>query len=267
MRGRGALFIIAVVSTACAGGEPPPRPPESTAFIQDPARPNIVYGIEGAVEGAPEIGLKDGREVTLDGAKVADADPKTGAGGLARALSQRKSPSGRIACAFDRDAPWAVVRGLLDTAAKAGYPHASLVTRVVKGSVAHPGHLDVEIATEKKATTDRQLHVTLSARGAVMLKWSEGSKQIGDVVSADAAVTRLAPHVEREWNGRGLYHEPNDQRVDQIMLHVEPDAPYILVITVLDAVSATKRNGAPACVLNLPFDDKAPVPTIGSKPR
>ena len=215
------------------------------------------------MEGAPEIALKDGRDVTLDGAKVGDA-------GLGRALQRKKSPSGRVACAFDRDTQWTVVRSLLDAAAKAGYPHASFVTRVVRESVAHPSHLDVEVGTEKKTTSDRRLHVTISARGAVMLRWMEGTKQIGDVVSADAAVTRLAPPVEREWNERGLFREPNDKRFDQIVLHVEPDTPYILVITVLDAISGTKRGGVPAFVVNLPADDKMPEPTIGSpssKPR
>lgn len=209
------------------------------------------------MEGAPEVGLKDGHDVTLDGAKVAEAGPKKKPDGLGHALEQKRSPAGRVAYAFDRDTPWAVVRGVLDTAAKAGYPHASFVTRVVRESVAHPGHLDVEVATEKKPTAERQLHVSLSSRGAVMLRWLEGTKQIGDVVAADAAVTRLAPPVEREWNERGLFHEANDKRVDQIVLHVEPDAPYILVLTVLDAISATKRNGAPAFVVNLPVEEKA----------
>jgi hypothetical protein len=223
-----------------------------------------VYGIDGNVDGAPEIGLKDGREVTLDGAKVAEAGPKKSSEGLGRALKQKTSPSGRIACAFDRDTQWTVVRGLLDTAAKAGYPHASFVTHVVRESVVHPSHLDVEVATEKKKPPGRELHVTLSARGAVLLKWTEGTKQIGDVVSTDAAVARLAPPVEHEWNERGLFHEPNDKRVDQIVLHVEPDTPYILVITVLDAISGTKRGNTPAFVVNLPVDDKMPEPTIGS---
>jgi hypothetical protein len=97
-----------------------------------------------------------------------------------------------------------------------------------------------------------------------MLRWMEGSKQIGDVVSTDAAVTRLAPPVEHEWRERGLFHEANDKRIDQIVLHVEPDTPYTLVITVLDAISATKRGGAPAFVVNLPVDDKLPEPTIGA---
>src|SRR5262249_55648005 len=155
-------------------------------------RPNIVYGIEGAVEGAPEVGLRDGHEVTLDGAKVGEVGTKKSSDGLGRALQQKKSPSGRIAYAFDRDTQWAVVRALLDSAAKAGYPHASFVAHVVRESVAHPGHLDVEVATEKNPTSARELHVTLSARGAVMLRWMEGTRQIADVVSTDAAVTRLA---------------------------------------------------------------------------
>jgi hypothetical protein len=223
MRRLAALGVLFVVSTAC-GSAPPPRPPESTAFVQDPTRPNVVYGIEGTVEG-------------------------------------------RTAYAFDRDTQWSVVRNKLDAAAKAGHPHASFETRVVKESVSRPSHLDVEVATEKKTTTDRELHVTLSARGAVMLKWMEGSKQIGDVISTDAAVTRIAPHIEREWNERGLYRDANDKRFDQIVLHVEPDAPYILVVTVLDAISGTKRGSVPAFVVNLPADDKMAVPTIGSKPH
>jgi hypothetical protein len=157
-----------------------------------------------------------------------------------------------------------VVRSLLGTAAKAGYPHASFVTRVVRESVSHPGHLDVEVATEKKTTADRQLHVTVSARGAVMLRWMEGTKQIGDVVSTDAVVTRLAPPVEREWNERGQFREANDKRFDQISLHVEPDTPYILVVTVLDAISGVKRGSVPAFIVNLPADDTLPEPTIGS---
>jgi biopolymer transport protein ExbD len=229
--------------------------------VQDPARPNIVNGIEGTVEGAPEVGLTDRREVTVDGAKV-------GSGALGRALQQKKSTSDRIAYAFDRDTPWSVVRKILDDAAKAGHPRASFVTRVVKESVSHPSHLDVEVATEKKTTNDRELHVTLSARGAVMMRWLEGTKQIGDVISTDAAVTRIAPHIEREWNERGLYRDANDKRFDQIVLHVEPESPYILVITVLDAISGTKRGSVPAFVVNLPADDKTAVPTIGApKPR
>jgi hypothetical protein len=263
MRGLLALSVTMALATAC-GDAPPPRPPESNAFVQDPTRPNVMYGIEGAVEGASEVGLKDGHQVTLDGAPVGEVGPKKNGEGLGRSLQQQKSAAGRVAYAFDRDTQWTVVRGLLDTAAKAGYPHASFVTRVVRESVGHPGHLDVEVATEKKPTSARELHVTLSARGAVMLRWMEGSKQIGDVISTDAAVTRLAPPVEREWQERGLFHEPNDKRVDQLVLHVEPDTPYLLVITVLDAISGAKRGGVPAFVVNLPVDDKLPEPTIGS---
>jgi hypothetical protein len=262
-------LVVALFSgtAACGGGAPPARPAESTAFVQDSARPNIVYGIEGTVENAPEIGLKDGHEVTIDGTPIAGADArKRGGDGLARALEQRKSPSGRLACAFDRDTPWSVVRSLLDTAAKSGYPHASFVTKVVKEGVAHPSHLDVEVATAKRTTAERELHVTLSARGAVMLRWKEGAKQIGDVVSKDAVVTSLAPAIEREWNDRGMFHEANDKRVDQIVLHAEPETPYILVLTALDAISATKRDGAPAFVVNLPAEDHTPSATIGAPP-
>jgi hypothetical protein len=243
MRRLHSLWLVMAVSTSCGGSSaPPPKPPESTAFVQDPARPNIVYGIEGTLEGAPEVGLKDGRELTLDGAKV---------GSLGPAL-QKKSPAGRIAYAFDRDTPWTLVRGALDAAAKAGYPHASFVTRVVRESASHPSHLDVEVATEKKKTEGRELHVSLSSRGAVMLRWMEGTKQIGDVISTDAAVTRLQPVALREWNLRGLFREANDKRVDQIVLHVEPDTQYILVITVLDAISGAKRGSGAAFVVNLP---------------
>ncbi|AKV00211.1 TolR protein [Labilithrix luteola] len=226
-------------------------------------------GIEGIVDGAPEIGLNDGREVTLDGSKVGEAGPKK-SDGLGRALQLKKSSSGRVAYAFGPETQWTVVRGLLDTAAKAGYPHASFVTRVVREGVARPGHLDVEVATEKKTTSDRELHVSLSSRGAVMLRWLEGTKQIGEVVPTDAVVTRLARPVEREWNDRGLFHEPNDKRFDQVILHVEPDTPYILVLTVLDAISGTKRGSVPAFIVNLPAEDKTPEHTIGSpssKPR
>jgi hypothetical protein len=264
MRALGVLSLVMVVSTACGAPPPPQQPADSAAFMQDPARPNIVNGIEGGVEGAPEITLKDGRDVMLDGAKVGAADPKKKTEGLGVALQQKKSPAGRIACAFDRDTQWSLVRGVLDIAVKAGYPHGSFITRTVRESVAHPSHLDVEVATEKKPTNDRALHVSLSSRGAVLLKWTEGTKQIGDVVSTDAAVTRLAPAVEKEWNERGLFHDANDKRVDQILFHVEPDAPYILVLTVLDAISGTKRGGAPAFVVNLPLDDKTPEHSISS---
>lgn len=222
------------------------------------------------VDGAPEVGLSGGREVMLDGAKVGDADPKKKSDALGRALQQKKSTSGRVAYAFEPDTQWAVVRGLLDTAAKAGYPHASFVTRVVREGSIRPSHLDVEVATEKKTTPDRELHVSLSSRGAVMLRWLEGTKQIGDVVPTDAVVNRLATPIEHEWNARGLFHEPNALRFDQVVLHVEPDTPYIVVVTVLDAISATKRGPLPAFVVNLPADDKAPERTIGapsSKPR
>src|SRR5689334_18270022 len=117
MRALGALWLVLAVSSAgagaCGGATSPPRPPEdSTAFVQDPARPNIVYGIEGVVEGAPEVGLKDGRDVTLDGAKVGGPGPKKMSDGLGAALQQKKSSSGRIAYAFDRDTQWSLVRAL-----------------------------------------------------------------------------------------------------------------------------------------------------------
>src|SRR5687768_537785 len=92
--------FFVVVSTAC-GSAPPPKPAESTAFVQDPARPNIVYGIEGTLEGAPEVGLTETREITLDGAKMGSADPKHKSDALGRALQQKKSSSDRIAYAFD----------------------------------------------------------------------------------------------------------------------------------------------------------------------
>jgi biopolymer transport protein ExbD len=250
---------LLLFSTAC-GTAPPPRPAESTAFVQDPARPNIVHGIDGALEGAPEVGLADGGDVTLDGAKIGKSDA------LGRALQQKKAE--RVAYAFDRDTPWSVVRSVLDGAAKAGHRHASFVTRVVRENVSHPSHLDVEVATEKKTTNERELHVTVSARGAVMLRWLEGTKQVGDVISTDAVVTRVAPHVEKEWNERGLYRDANDKRMDQVVLHVEPETAYALVITVLDGISATKRGSVPAFVVHLPADDKMAVPTIGpSKAR
>src|SRR5215467_6697413 len=107
MRGLPAVFLAVSLSSAC-GDAPPPRPPESSAFVQDPARPNIVHGTEGVVEGAPEVGLKDGHEVTVDGATVAEAGPKKTSDGLGRALEQKKSrkEEGRVAYALDRDTQW-----------------------------------------------------------------------------------------------------------------------------------------------------------------
>ena len=75
-----------------------------------------------------------------------------------------------------------------------------------------------------------------------MLRWMEGSKQIGEVVSGDAAVLRLAPLVERGWNERGVHRDANDARRDRAILHVDHDAPYDLVIAVVDALHAPKRK-------------------------
>lgn len=116
-----------------------------------------------------------------------------------------------------------------------------------------PSHLDVEVRAEKKKTTDRELHVSLSSHGSVMLKWMEGSKQLGDVVSSEAVVTRLEPFVTRGWNERGLHREPNDTQLDQVVLHIERDAPYALVVVVLDALHSPRRKlgGSDVPALNI----------------
>lgn len=197
----------------------------------------VVHALEGAPGNAPVVATH-GRDVTLDGAKVAqvDAAKKTPrVDELLRALRARTPASGTIACTFEQEAPWNQVRSVVATAAQAGYPRAAFLTRLQTG----PSYLNLDV---QKSAEKRELHVSLSSRGAVMLKWMEGSKAITDVVSTDAAVARMTPAVQRGWVDHGLHHDPNDRRLDQAVLHVDPETPYALVIAVLDGISGVRRK-------------------------
>jgi hypothetical protein len=250
---RIAPFVILLA--ACSGqgtASPPPTTAAVTAPAADAGRPSVTYGVEGMPEGVPVV-VMNSAGVTVDGARLADVDVAAikkakRSDGLFRALQDWKrahaaeSAAGRAAFEFDRETPWAVVENVVGTAAHAGYPHAVFLTRLPKDGGVFPSHLDLDVRLDKKKTSDRELHVSLSSRGAVMLKWMEGPKQLGDVVSSEAVVARLEPFIARGWNERGLHREPNDRQFDRALLHVERDTPYILVIVALDALHSPKRN-------------------------
>ncbi|HVH47565.1 MAG TPA: hypothetical protein VM925_34755 [Labilithrix sp.] len=263
---RIATFVIFVA--ACGGQGPASSPPTtaaSTAPAADAGRPSVAYGIEGTPEGVPLV-VMNAAGVTVDGANLDEADVasiKKGkrSDGLFRALQERKkahatdSAAGRAAFDFDRETPWAAVESAVGAAARAGYPRAALLTRLPKDGAVFPSHLELEVRLDKKKTSERELHVSLSSHGSVMLRWMEGSKQIGDVVSSEAVVTRLEPFITRGWNERGLHREPNDRQFDQAVLHIERDTPYAVVVVALDALHSAKRKlggtDVPALTVNV----------------
>jgi hypothetical protein len=251
---RIAAFVMLVVA-GCGGGRgsaPPPMTAASTTPSADAGRPSVLYGIEGAPEGVPVVAMSTSG-VTVAGTKLSEGDVAAirkarRSDGLVRALEAWKTAhpteaaTGRVAFEFDRDTTWAVALGTLGTAAHAGYPHVALLTRLPKEGAVFPSHLDLEVRLDKKKSEGRELHLSLSGHGAVMLKWMEAGKQLGDVVSSDAVTTKLAPVLDRGHNERGLHREPGDQQMDQAVLHVEADTAYALVVVALDALHSPKRT-------------------------
>jgi hypothetical protein len=245
------IVPLVAVLAACGGHGSAP-PPQTTASSTTPApdagRPSVTYGIEGTPAGAPVVTM-NAAGVTVDGTSLG-APIKDGKRNdrLLHALQAWKkahaaeSAAGRAAFDLDRETPWAAVESVVATAAQAGFPRAAFLTRLPKDGGVSPSHLDLEGHLDKKKAEGRELHVSLSSRGAVMLKWMEGAKHIGDVVSSEAVVTRLAPYIGREWNERGLHREPNDRQFDRAMLHLERDTPYVLVVVVLDVLHSAKRT-------------------------
>ena len=252
-----ALVALGTLVAACGG--PPPAAPSQPTAASAPApgagRPSVTYGIEGTPEASPVVAVTDS-SLSVDGAPLGDADLasiKKGkrSEGLVRALEQwRKAHSvdasaARAGFDFERAATWDVVGATLGAAGLAGYPRALLLTRHPREGGVVPSYLELAVrggGHPREKTADRELHVSVSAHGSVLLRWMEGSKQVGDVVSGDAAVLRLAPLVERGWNERGMHREANDARRDRAILHVERDAPYDLVIATVDALHAPKRK-------------------------
>lgn len=139
---------------------------------------------------------------------------------------------------FERDAPWSTVSKALK---ESGAKKASLVTNNPQEGSIVPSHLDLDLE-KKPAGTDRVLHLALSAQGSVMLKWSEGSKHVGDVVSSEAQIAKLSTAIEHGWNEKGLHREPSDAKQDRALLHVDPSTPYVIAVIAIDALHAPKRK-------------------------
>jgi hypothetical protein len=256
------VALVALVPPLVACSDRPSAAPPPTTAATAPApgagRPSVTYGIEATPDGLPVVAVTESA-VTVDGTPLGEGELATikkgkRSDGLVRALEQwRKTHAGdagrdagreeRAAFDFDRALTWDVIAAVAAAAGQAGYGRAVLLTRHPRGGDVVPSYLELAVrAPGHPKSADRELHVSLSSRGAVMLRWLEGSKQVGDVVSGDAAVLRLAPLVEHGWNERGLHRDANDARRDRAILHVEKDAPYDLVIAAVDALHAPKRK-------------------------
>jgi hypothetical protein len=259
--------LVLALGMGCGSGSAPPvAQPGGGASLAPAGDPNLavtVHALVGAPEGAPLVATK-ARAVTVDGTKVAEAPAAAATAkkpprieGLFRALHARAEASkkaqpgaaspARAAFTFDREDPASLVKAVLFTAASAGYPSGAMLVRVpgAKDGGLVPGHLRVE-AREEPPKAERELHLGLSSKGVVLLKWQEGSKMLGEIIPSDVVVAKLATTIERGWNERGLHREPNDNRLDQAVLKVENDTPYALLVVTLDALHATKRKLAGA---------------------
>jgi len=248
---RLVLALVVAPVLACGGAAPEATAPPPSASITgggDPGLPIAFHALEGAPPDGPVVATKAGA-VTVDGAAVATVDPaalvaaKTPPriAGLARALAAR--PGDHAAFTFERDEPAAVVKAVVLTAARAGHPRATLLVRVTArtGGALARARLELDDRGDD-AKGERELHVAVSAHGVVLLRWQEGTKVIGDVVSTELPVAKVAAAVEHGWNERGLHHDPGDRRLDRAVVHVTNDTPYSVLLVALDALHAPRRK-------------------------
>lgn len=207
--------------------------------------------------------------ISVDGKRVGDAPSATAKKAspiepLSSALREKRAGEGRATqravFKFERDEPALIVKSVLLSAAQAGFSNPAFIVRrpsTKDGGGYTTGYLSAEVSTTtaKEASSkqgERELHLHLSARGVVLLKWTERGKQLGDVLPGEAQVAKLATMIERGWNERGLHREPSDRRLDRAIVHVDDDTPFALLVVVLDALHATKRRTADTSMAGVP---------------
>lgn len=251
-----AWLSILVSAIGCGGSPAAPTEPAPRATLDtggDPSTATATNGAEGMPEDAPLVTTK-GAAVTVDGADAGRIAPKARrVDALVQLLKGRADAwkkdhagatfPGRAAFSFEQDAPYANAKTVLASAASAGFPHADLVVRLHVRDTLVRGWLDVDTtAPPRDDTPERELRVKVAARGAVVLRWVEGAKTIGEPIASEALAAKLGPIVDRTWNEQGRHRDANDARFDRAVVEVEDDAPYGLLVATIDALRAPKRQ-------------------------
>jgi hypothetical protein len=224
-------------------------------------------------EGAPTIAVTRG-EVLLDGQRVDDTRAFEGNttlhtmdGEFAALKAQREAwkvshPGERlpgvVLLRFEASLPVAVVKSVFQTAAFAAYPNASFLVRIAGsdrvGHVVADAHVPAPPEYMKPpADAARRLDVAMEA-GRFVLTWRAGDAVEStstaprrEVVTRDAfgEVVRypdLAGAITVAWKARGAHRDEGDRALDQLGIHVDDRAPFQLLVAMLDAANAPKRD-------------------------
>lgn len=224
-------------------------------------------------EDAPTIAVTRG-EVLLDGQRVDDTRAFDGnttlraMDGEFAALKARREAwkashpgerlPGVVLFRLEAGLPVAVVKSVFQTAAFAAYPNASFLVRV-EGSD-RVGHMlaDAHVPTppgypKPPGDAARRLDVAMETDRFV-LTWragdvveSTGTAPRREVVTRDAfgEVVRypdLAGAITEAWKARGAHRDEGDKALDRLGIHVDDRAPFQLLVAMLDAANAPKRD-------------------------
>jgi hypothetical protein len=249
---RGWLVLALAVGCGSGSAGPPPQPGPRASLDTggDPSLATATNGAEGAPEDAPLVATKGG-VVQVDGADAGRVAPKAKrVDALVQILRGKKA--GRAAFSFEQDARYATAKTVLASAASAGCSHAALVVRLHAHETLVRGWLEVELGPPPKDDVpERELRVKVASRGAVISRWYEGAKPIGEPIAGEALAAKLGPIIDRSWNEVGKHRDANDVRFDRAVIETEDDAPYGLLVATIDALRTPKRQAKTGTVAAL----------------
>jgi hypothetical protein len=237
--------------------------------------PSARNGELDTIDGVPLVSV-DGIALLVDGLRVGDVSTAVSRGRSTRlaaifeALRSRREAwltthpgepwPGVVAYRFHPEVSAAVVKSVVLTSGYAACPNGSFLVEVRDVGRARVGRLAVDPLMVAEPE-DRVFTVHVK-KDAFVVAWKE-TKSTGrtrtirassspssarsspsDALDASvlAAISTLESELDVMWQSAGLHRAATDKRFDQVIVHVDDDVPYKVVVAVVDALHGPRRS-------------------------
>lgn len=234
--------------------------------------PRAQNGAPESIEGVPLLSV-DGSSLLIDGLRIGELSESLRNGRTTRldplfeALRSRREGwltthpgeawPGVVTYVFHPETSAAVVKSVVLTSGYAACPNGSFLVEAPTAERRRVGRLAIDPLMVSEP--EEKVFTVRVTKDAVVVAWREtkttGRTQTIPVSSAatgaslgvlDAswlsAMSTLHAELDLLWTSVGLHQVPTDTRFDQVILHVDDEVPYKVLIAVVDAIYEPRRT-------------------------